>query len=138
MPDWGLALHHDEYFVAVLAGGINKALPGSAVESVGNIEDAKRRLLQKGLGDCRVIVSGLRVPRSSSSNIPALDGEDRTALELVRWIRDAGADTLPVLLVAAVNNSNNDIGELKHVEVVCVNDIVERSVELIRAVMGTG
>ena len=147
MAEFAIAIHHSPEFGQILRLGITSALPGLKVHEARNLDDGWNLLGLHGLANCRIIVSGLRVPRSQSSEVPALDGSERTSLDLVSRIRSrekklqANVDEkdlkwVPVLLVAAENSASDDLSAFKNVNVACVTDIALRAPELIRAMLG--
>ena len=136
MAEWALAIHHSPEFGEILRLGIKSALPGIEIHVASNLKDGWTQLERLGLKTCRIVISGLRVPRSRSSRVPALDGKERTSLDLVKRIRKRGVETLPVLLVAAENSSSEDVRQFNNVNVVCVTDIAERASEVIRRMLG--
>jgi hypothetical protein len=118
MNEWAMVLHPNNELAEMIGSFVSEQLPRVDIERVGTLEGARRLLRKHGEGSCRLIVAGMRAPRTPSERLP-LDGSQLTTLEFVREIRE-GNDVLPVLLFASLDDPGRaiDVGELANVHVV--------------------
>jgi hypothetical protein len=125
---WALVLHHNAEFAEVVTGFVSQQAKDAEIATARNLADARRELRRRGEASCRVIVAGIRLPRTPSDAL-ALDGEELTTLELVQEIRAGGNDELPIVLLAAYTDSNRmlSVTKLAKVEVVAAGEALPRS-----------
>ena len=118
MNEWVMVLHPNSDLTEIIAWFVSEQLPRVDIERPSTLDGARRLLRERGEGSCRLIVAGMRVPRTPSERVP-LDGGQLTTLELVREIRE-GNDVLPVVLYASLDDPGRaiDVGELANVQVV--------------------